>query len=114
MSSNYFKEHRIPTLEQLILLEQCKVGYKLCNRLLPKGLERLLSTDHKMKSTVKTHSYATRGKSILHRPSAKLSLYRNSFLYNSIKHYSSLPLDTRETNNLVLFITRCKKDLKIT
>ena len=45
-----FKEYRIPTLHQLIKLEQCKLGFKLCRKLLPLGLERLMLTDHKMAS----------------------------------------------------------------
>ena len=54
-----FKEYKIPTLQQLIILEQCKLGFKLCKKLLPLGLEKLMLTDHKMTSIEKSHAYPT-------------------------------------------------------
>ena len=108
-----FKLAKIPTLEQLIVLEQCKMGFKLCTNQLPKGLSELLTPSHNKQSIVKTHSYSTRSKHIPNRPSAKLNLYRNSFLYNSIKHFSLLPLDIKSSVNLPVFVKRCKKELKI-
>ena len=112
-SSDCFKTAKIPTLEQLIVLEQCKMGFKLCTKQLPKGLSELLTTGHDMQSMVKSHNYPTRSENIPNRPSAKMSLYHNSFLYNSIKYFSQLPLDTRNSVNLPVFIKRCKKELKI-
>ena len=54
-----FSEHRILTLQQLIILEQCKLGFKLCKKLLPLGLEKLMLPDHKMASIEKSHTYPT-------------------------------------------------------
>ena len=45
-STDCFKLAKIPTLEQLIVLEQCKMGFKLCTNQLPKGLSELLTTSH--------------------------------------------------------------------
>ena len=104
---------KIPTLEQLIELEQCKMGFKLCSKQLPKGLTQLLTTCHDRLSIEKAHHYVTRSKKIPNRPTAKLNLYRNSFLYNSIKYFSLLPLDVRNSVNLPVFIKLCKKELKI-
>ena len=111
--SNCFSQARIPTLDQLIVLEQCKMGFKLCTRQLPVGLSDLLLTDHEKKSMQKTHSYCTRSKHIPNRPCAKLGLYRNSFLYNSIKCFSALPLDIRNSPKLSVFTKCCKKQLGI-
>ena len=61
--------------------------------LLPLRFEKLMLTDHKQASIEKSHAYSTRSKKVPNRPSAKLSLYRNSFLYSSIKHYSDLPVE---------------------
>ena len=58
-NQNSFKEYKIPTLQQLIILEQCKLGFKLCKKLLPLGLEKLMLTDHKMTSIEKSHAYPT-------------------------------------------------------
>ena len=108
-----FKNAKIPTLEQLIVLEQCKVGYKLCMNHLPKGLTDLLKTSHDKQSIEKTHKYPTRAKSIPNRPAARLKIYRSSFLYKSIEHFSLLSLDTRNSPNLTIFVKRCKKELQI-
>ena len=104
-----FKEYKIQTLQQLIILEQCKLGFKLCKKLLPLGLEKLMLTDHKMASIEKSHAYPTRSKKVPNRPSAKLSLYRNSFLYSSIKHFSDLSVEIRESKTLYAFVRKCKK-----
>ena len=104
-----FKKYKIPTLQELIILEQCKLGYKLCRKLLPLGFEKLMLTDHKMASIEKSHAYSTRSKKVPNRPSAKLSLYRNSFLYSSIKHFSDLSVEIRESKTLNTFVRKCKK-----
>ena len=110
---DYFKTARIPTVEQLIVLEQCKMGFKLCTNQLPKGLSELLKTSHDKQSIEKSHNYPTRSKYIPNRPAAKTKLYRNSFLYKSIQHYSLLPNDIRNSPNLPVFVRNCKKELKI-
>ena len=92
-----FSLAKIPTLDQLIVLEQCKIWFKLCTHQLPDGLTELLLTNHEKQSMQKTHNYCTRSKNIPNRPCAKLGLYRNSFLYNSIKYFSTLPLDIRNS-----------------
>ena len=104
-----FKKYKIPTLQELIILEQCKLGYKLCRKLLPPGFEKLMLTDHRMASIEKSHVYSTRSKKVPNRPSAKLSLYRNSFLYSSIKHFSDMSVEIRESKTLNTFVRKCKK-----
>ena len=108
-----FSLAKIPTLEQLIVLEQCKIGFKLCTHELPQGLTKLLLTNHEKRSIQKTHSYDTRSKNLPNRPCAKLGLYRNSFLYNSIKYFSLLPLEVRNSATLSVFVRRCKTELGI-
>ena len=108
---NPFDRYRILNVFDLVKLEQCKLGYKLCHALLPVGLRKVMLTDHNLCSTVKTHPYATRSKNIPNRPSANLNLYRNSFLYSSIENYSNLPADVRDSQNLTIFIRKCKKTL---
>ena len=39
-----FIKHRILPFEQLVQLEQCKLGYKLCNNLLPQNLAKKYET----------------------------------------------------------------------
>ena len=85
-----FKKLQILTVAELINLERGKLGYKLCNGLLPTVLTRLMMHDSNNCTIVKSHSYKTRQKNIPNRPNAKLSLYRKSFLYQAISSYSEL------------------------
>ena len=102
---------KILSIEKLIDLEQSKLGYKLCHQLLPVVLTRLLKSDQNNQDMEKLHSYSTRQKAIPHRPSAKLGLYRNSFLYRSISTYSNLPLELQQLPNLNIFNNRVKAHL---
>ena len=79
-----FKKLQILIVSDMINLEQGKLGYKLCNGLLPSVLTRLMSHDSNNCAIVKNHSYRTRQKDIPNRPNAKLRLYRKSFLYQAI------------------------------
>ena len=72
---------KVLSIEKLIDLRQCNLGYKLCHQLLPVVLTELIKHDQNNSDMTKTHSYPTRQKAIPHRPNAKLGLYRNSFLY---------------------------------
>ena len=95
---------KILSIEKLIDLEQCKLGYKLCHQLLPVVLTRLMKHDQDNYDMTKSHPYVTRQKAIPHRPSAKLGLYRNSFLYRAISTYSNLPSELQKLSNLKLFV----------
>ena len=50
-----YKQHRIIKLDDLVDLEQKKLGYKLNNNLLPPNLEKVLLTDHVGKTLKKQH-----------------------------------------------------------
>ena len=100
---------RILTVQQLISLEQCKLGYKLCHSLLPISLERLMKHDHNQHSIVKVYNYQTRQKDIPYRPNVKSKSYRNSFFYRSIYEYSEIPSNLRNIVHLKLFANKCKE-----
>ena len=99
-----FQENRILTLAEMIHLEQCKLGYKLCHNLLPKQLEENMTKDHRQNSIAKTHQYSTRSKKIPNLPQVSGSKYRSSFLYNSIKLYSDLDYTIKQAKNLRTFV----------
>ena len=80
-----FHKHWILPFEQLIKLRQCKLGFKLCNNLLPTNLAKCMKEDHNMQSITKTHRYPTRKKHIPNLPHAVANKYRDSFLYRAIK-----------------------------
>ena len=76
-----FKKYCILKFEKLVQFEQLKIGYKLCNSLLPTSLVVLLSYDHKGQSTSKSHRYHTRNKQIPNLPYVLNSKYKSSFLF---------------------------------
>ena len=104
-----FRKHKILKLDDMVKVEQCKLGYKLCHGLLPKALANNMVRDHNRYSISKRHKYQTRGKSIPNLPSAKGQKYRSSFLFNAIKLYSELDTELLNSKNLSIFVKRCKK-----
>ena len=108
-TSETFKKLQILTVPDLIKLEQCKLGYKLCNGLLPTVLTRLMMHDSNNCTMVKSHSYKTRHKDIPNRPNARSTLYHRSFLYQAIACYSKLDKKLRDSSTLFSFIRQLKK-----
>ena len=100
--------HVLP-VKKIIMLEQAKLGYKLCNNMLPRKLSRTMLADQNNASIKKTHGYDTRHKKIPNLPSANSTKYRKSFLCKTISSYSSLPSVLMQSNNLPRFISECKK-----
>ena len=103
-----FKTEKILPIQELIKLEQCKMGYKLCHNLLPKNLAKCMLSDHRDVSVQKVHKYQTRNKQIPNLPSVTNSKYRSSFLFTSISEYSKLGSELKEVKNLRSYVKRLK------
>ena len=103
-----FKMYKILDITELINLELCKLGYKLCHDLLPKKLAENMKKDPKHLSIEKTHKYPTRSKKIPNLPQVTSAKYRSSFLYNCIKAYGELNSSIRQSKTLSVFMKSCK------
>ena len=103
-----FRRYKILKVTNLIHLELCKLGYKLCHDLLPTKLAENMRKDHKQLSIKKTHKYPTRSKKIPNLPQVAGAKYRSSFLYNCIKAYGELDHTMRQAKNLSIFVKSCK------
>ena len=79
--SDIHKKHKILRVEDSIKIEQFKLGYRVCNNLLPPKLLTCLLTDSKDKTLRKTHKYNTRRKEIPNVPVMSSTMYRNSYIY---------------------------------
>ena len=108
--ANYKKEKML-RLDELITLENVKLGYKMEHSQLPETIQEMMKTDSKKKSLVKTHSYPTRTKSVPKLPTAQNKAYHASFLVQSIKDYGKLSTELRELTTLSGFIRKIKKKL---
>ena len=104
-----YRMYKIPNLKQLITMEQHKFAYRLVNDLLPENLLKAARTDPKGLTLRKTHVYNTRMKAEPNLPFTKSLLYHNSFLHQSIKLFSTLPVEIKSKNSLLTFSKSIKK-----
>ena len=98
-------------LEELIFLENTKLGYKMENKLLPLKLTRIMLSDSKSKSLLKRHQYSTRNKHIPNLPVAQNKTYHASFLFQYTKDYKKLTPEIRNSNNIKSFINKVKRHI---
>ena len=108
------KETRILPVCKIVNLEQAKLGFKLCNDMLPTTLSNALLTNHTSASIEKNHRYNTRHKKIPNLPPAQTKQYRDSFLYKAISAYSTLPTRLQQLKDIYSFNSECKKYLQST
>ena len=87
-----FKKLKIAKINELIKLQEIKIGYRLLNKLLPNKISQQLQCDSNQKSLIKAHSYNTRRKNIPNLPKVTRMNYINSYLYQSIKQFMLLLL----------------------
>ena len=107
-TNSIYLDYKIPNLEKLIRIEQQKFAYRLIKDLLPVNLAKLVRTDHKGPTPLKTHKYSTRFKTEPNLPATKSSQYHSSFLHQSIKVFSTLPTHMKNTTNLKAFVRAIK------
>ena len=88
---SYLHELQILNIKQLVELEHAKLGYRLRNKLLPKKIMQIISTDSSKKSLEKMHGYNTRNKNKLNLPKIRNKQYRYSFQYQANKQIMLLP-----------------------
>ena len=101
----------IPSITDMIKLENMKFGYKLIHHMLPIKIIEACLTDNKHQSLTKTHPYSTRNKKVPNLPSRMNKQYRDSFLYKGPQSWLALSVETKEKPNLKSFIKTCKRNL---
>ena len=106
-----FKKEKMLRLQDLIQLENCKLGYQLDKNLLPSKLHTLLWTDSKNNSLQKTHQYNTREKHLPKLPKVTSATYQRGFQFQSIKDYEAISVEIRNSKNLNSFIRKLKLHL---
>ena len=98
---------------EILKLQNLKLGHKIKNpqSRLPIKIKKACTTDVWNKSLCKGHQYNTRNKEIPNLPKGNCPLYRPSFLVQSIKDYSSVPVELKSVENESLFLSSCKRFL---
>ena len=103
-----YKNEKMLTLNQLIELENIKLGYKLHHNTLPVRLSNQIKTDSKNTALSKKHRYNTRHKRLLNLPLATNKLYHKSYLCKSIKCFNSLPPTITKISNYKSSVKKSK------
>ena len=101
----------VHNINELILLENYKFGYKLVHSQLPTNILKCAMTDQNGQNLMKTHKYSMRSKSIANLPRASSSKYSNSIFCCSLHDYSKLALDTRLCKSYQFFVSKCKQNI---
>ena len=109
-----YKKYRILKLDDVIDLELKKFGYKLYHNLLPSNLLHELRTDSDGRTLAKQHCYNTRNKKVLNLPRFNKKTYQNSLLVQSIKKFSELPTDLKNSSNIEQFTRQSRKVIENT
>ena len=104
-----YRKHKILKFDELVNLEQNKLGYKMNNNLLPLNLARVLLTDRIGETLKKQHKYNTRQKEHPNLPNHHSKLYNDSFLVQSIKSYNNLNADIKNLKTLYKFAVTIKE-----
>ena len=105
-----YVKYRILQLDHLIDLELCKMGFKLQLNELPVNLLDTFKSDSKGDSLEKTHRYNTRQKNEPNLPSTSSKKYHQSFLFQGIKRYSTLPSKIKSITKYNRFISALKNE----
>ena len=96
------------TLNQLIKLENWKLGYKLKNNELPCRISKIISHDKNKIALNKKHHYNTRNKNLLNIPKHSSVSYHKSFLVSCIRDFASLPSSVTTIQKFKPFVHKCK------
>ena len=104
------RKYKIMSIDDVIDLELCKLGFKLNNDMLPVNLLASLKGDARGKTLTKEHNYNTRNKKELNLPMTENSKYHSSFLFQAIKHYSKLPHALKGCTTYGTFVRKLKDD----
>ena len=104
-----FHELKLLNLDQLIDLENKKLGYKISKKLLPKQMLEIINCDQNDHPLQKTHSYNTRKKKLPNICKSCTKCYQSSFPCNGIRALNKLNLHLLESSTIKCFMNKCKK-----
>ena len=87
---NIYKRHNLLKVKDVLVLENCKMVYRLENNMLPTKLSKLYNANQKGKTLKKTHGYNTRNKMLPNLARTHCKEYNTSYLCSSLKDYQNM------------------------
>ena len=106
-----YQKHKILRVKDVLILENCKMVYRLEHQLLPTKLSQLYNTNQRGKSLRKTHGYNTRNKMIPNLAKTHCKEYNTSYLCSSLKDYQNISAEIRKAKSLKIFNSLLKDKL---
>ena len=98
----------IITIEGLMKIELCKMGYKAIHGLLPSNLNDCLNTNAQGSSLIHKHRYTTRNRSDLRIPIYK----RDTFLNRCTQEYTKLKSEIKQSKSISELVRHLKSSIK--
>ena len=97
------KDLWILKLQDIIMLELCKFGYKITNKMLPVLIDRLMNAW----GGKKQHHYPVRNKAM---PNVQhdTNLFNKSFMCKSITSFNALHIDEKRATSMKSLVNRLK------
>ena len=86
-------------LDDIVKIEQCKLGYRLENKELLTPIQKISEA----RGGKKTHRYNTRNKNMPNIQKHNTTTFNNSYLCRSINSYSELPAKLKRRKNIKSF-----------
>ena len=102
-----FRELDLLKLQDIITLEQCKLGYKLVNNKIPNPIKKLMQ----QKGGKKKHRYNTRNKNLPNIQKHQSKSFNTSYLCKGITNFTKLPTDVKNSKTLKSFTRQVKRIL---
>ena len=109
--NNIYTKYKILRLKELLVLENCKLIYRLEHHRLPRQIDYLFKTSQQGKSLLKQHNYNTRHKKLPNMARTHCKVYSTSFLCSSIRDYQKIGFDIKKTEKLKKFTHLLKNHL---
>ena len=106
-----YQKHKILRVKDTLILENCKMVYRLEHQLLPIKLSKLYNTNQRGKSLKKTHGYNTRNKMLPNLAKTNCKEYNTSYLCSSLKDYQNISAEIRKAKSLKIFNSLLKEKL---
>ena len=106
-----YKDNKILRINEIIMLENEKLGYKLIKKKLPKNITDQIKSDSSGMSLEKDHRYPTRSKSLPNRPVVNKKNYMNSFLMKCLQCVEPFLAITDCCENLHQYVKKRKANI---
>ena len=103
-----FKLNKLLTIDDMLWINNVKIGYKLRHSHVPVCVSDLCLTDSKCRPLTKKHWYNTSKRNDLYHPSVHSKHYESSYLVKAITLYNQIPESFNKLTSISSFVHSIK------